>query len=441
MVKKIFWAAVAAYIVFLIMINAHEVPFSYVYGEKINLKLDLVIVLSFAAGMLAVFINNFISKSQQFFSKVISYPSNKKMKKLDSSFSEALKYFNSDNFVKAKEILTEYVKENTQNIDAYIYLSDIYLKEDRVVKAEETLKQASTSNKYDVRIMTKLADIYAQSKKYDKALKLLDEIIKKEDDKGIYLKKSYDIYITLKNYKKAADIKSELMRDDFYKGLEKEFLSTDYNLALTLVEEGKYGKANKLFNDIMAADKRFYGAYVSYAEALIKKGDQAEALTFLAESYENTKFPVFAKMIEDIYITQEKPQKALLFYQNQIDEIAIGARSSDATQSWMDYQALVTYALFVSLLFRLEMIDYAVETIENIVGTDDDKRLFHFFLAECFLKHDKFEAAAMQYHEYLKSRRLHPMLLKCSVCNTKYDEFKAQCDSCGTLNKINYYIK
>ena len=440
MLKKLFWIVVAIYLVFLVLINSQDIPFRYVYGESTPVKLDLIILISFAAGILSVFISNFISQLQNFFSEMMSYPETQKVKKLEGTLKEALKHIELENFAKAKELLVSYLKNETGNIDVYLHLAGIYLKENALDEAEDVLKRASIISKRNTKILNMLCDVYVQSKRFDKAINIYKEIMEKEEDKSLYQKKIYDVYVALKDYKTAYKIIKELSRDKFYRDYKSAFLLTKYNLALTYIKENNLNSAEDLLKEIIKEDSCFYSAYVSYSDVLIKKGDQKEAVEFLKESYDDTKFSYFAKLIEEIYLNEETPQKALLFYQNQLDKISLGATDSKGVEAWQDSQALILYALFINLLLKLEMIDYATEAVSDIVGTDDDKRVFHLFLAECQMRHGKFSDAAKQYQDFLKARRRNPIAFKCGNCGEEHEEFKAACTKCGAYNKINYFI-
>jgi predicted Zn-dependent protease len=440
MFKKIFWGVIGLSLVFLVFLNSHRVPFKYPFGEATDFKLDFIIVIAFAAGVLCVYLSGFISKSQDFFSGMLSYSTTKKKKQLDENFKEAVNCIELKNYKRAKELLDPYLKEEVGNIDAYLYLADIYLSESQTDNAEEVLKKASVVSKYDVKILSKLADVYIKSKKFDKAIKTYEDIKAKEENKAFYSKKIYDIYLILKDYKKAYKIQKELEKDKSYADFKGEFLTTKYNLALTLIKSKKFEEAEKILKSIVSDDRRFYGAYISLANTLYEKGEHDQAIEFLMESYDKTKFPFFAKLIERYSLKKEDPQQALLFYQKQIDKIEIGLSHTKGPQAWMDSQALILYALYINLLLKLEMIDYAIEAINYIVGTEDDKKIFHFFLAECYFRHNKFKDASEQYHTYLKGHSKQPIMLLCNECGAEYDDFQACCDACGTYNKINYYV-
>ena len=440
MLKKVFWGVIALYVVFLVLINSQSVPFNYIAGSSAQVKLDFIIVISFAAGILAVMISNFIGKSQIFFKDMLSYSANKKEKRLAASLCEAVEFIELGDDKKAKQILISYLKEKMDNVDAYLLITDIYLDEGSYVDAEEMLRDALVASKHDVTILNKLGDVYVESKKYNKAIKTFEELRQKEGGKDIYLKKIYDIYLLKNDFKNAFKSLKELIKNGSVKGLEPELLLVKYNYALTLIKEGDFDGAEKSFKRIIDKDKRFYSAYVSYAQMLVDKGDVDRAEKLLIDSYEETKFPYFAKMLERIALKNEEPDKALKFYRRQIDSIELGHSHAKGSQAWKDSQALVLYALYVNLLLKLEMIDYAIEAIDDVVGTEDDKMLFHLFLAKSFKRHRNFEAAVDQYSEFMRSRSLHPMKMKCYICGAEFDEFTPACSSCGTYNKINYFV-
>jgi tetratricopeptide (TPR) repeat protein len=431
MLKKIFWIVVAIYVIVLVLINSHEVTFFYMHGRPINLKLDLILIVSFATGILSILINNFIGRSQQFFSDLLSYTANKKKKKLQGNYEEAVNCIKLKDYKKAKFLLNNYLKEEINNLDAYVHLADIYLKEGAPDDAKEVLKKASVVSKGGVKILNKLCDVYIQSKKLDKAIKTLEEAREKSEDKSFYNKRIYETCIALKDFKKAYELQKQLEDDPAFSDLKEEFLITRYNLALDLIKEGDFGKAEKRLKSVIDDDKNFYGAYVDYAQALFKEGKTKEAVEFLTESYEQTKFPYFVKLIEYIHLAEENPQKALSFYQKLLEGIPQGKQSP---------QDIVIFALYINVLLKLEMIDFAIKAINDFIDTEVDKRIFHLFLAECYLRHNDYENSAKEFHEFLKARGLHPIAMRCKKCDAESYDFEPVCAKCGSYNTIDYKI-
>ena len=137
------------------------------------------------------------------------------------------------------------------------------------------------------------------------------------------------------------------------------------------------------------------------------------------------------KLIEYIHLAEENPQNALSFYQSLLEDIPHGKHTT---------QDIIIFALYINLLLKLEMIDFSIKAINDFIETEVDKRIFHLFLAECYLRHNDYENSAKEYHEFLKARGLHPITMRCKECNAEYYDFEPVCNKCGRYNTIDYHI-
>ncbi len=443
MLKKIFWIVVAVCVIFLVLINSHIVTFYYLNGRPLDLKLDLLLIVAFAAGILCMLISGFIGRSEEFFSNLSSYGRSRKRKKLEESYNEAISCIKLENHKRAKELLQGYLKEEINNIDAYLHLADIYIQGDELDDAKEVLKRAAVVSNNDVKILNRLCDVYLWLEKPHKAVKILEDIKESVQEKTLYNKKLFDIHFSENDYKKAYEVQKELEKDGSFNGLKSEFLITKYRLALEFIKADKFQQAERKLKSVIKSDKSFYSAYVDYAQALFKEKGANEAVDFLKSSYEETKSMVFAKLIEEIYLYEENPQEALSFYKSEIEKASREQKFPPVQSAPPELESenyLIIYALYISLLLKLEMIDYAIEAINDVMDICGGKKIFHLLIAECHLRHNDYEQSAKQYHEYLSSKSSHPVELRCGECQALYDDFTAECAGCGSYNTINYSI-
>lgn len=433
MIKKVYWiiVAVCVIVILLQLRDSHEVTFNYLPGKPIDLKFDLLFIVTFAAGMLSVLISGFISKSERFVSELTSYSSKKRIKKLDALFEEAKSCVEFANYARGKELLNSYLKEEINNIDAYMLLADLYITAEEYDSAKGVLKRASVVSKEDVKILSRLIEVYIKLGNKEKAVRILKEIRERSEDKSLYNKRIFDIYFSMEDYKNAYEYQKELEKDSNIEGLKEDFLINEFNLALLHQKENKAQESQKHLKSIIKKDKHFYGAYVEFANSLIAEGKKGEAIEFLKKAFDDVKFPYFAKMIENIYMSDDNPDLAIAFYQNEIE-----SNEKDLATP----QILAIYALCISFLLKLEMIDYAIEAVNEVIGTDKEQKIFHYFLAECYMRHKNYESASREYSEYLSSRITHPVAFKCDECDTEHDDFDVVCTRCGNYNTINYNI-
>ena len=119
----------------------------------------------------------------------------------------------------------------------------------------------------------------------------------------------------------------------------------------------------------MKTDKDFSAAYLTLAEAYVGEGKMNEAEEMLAKGYEETASLVFLARLEDLFITIGEPGAIIDLYQKEIQK---------------DRSDLRLQFFLAKLYFRLEMLDYAFDTINSMDTTAFDYPELHVLLGSVY---------------------------------------------------------
>jgi tetratricopeptide (TPR) repeat protein len=185
-------------------------------------------------------------------------------------------------------------------------------------------------------------------------LRYLDNILEIDEENPKALYKKRDIYERTKNWEALLETQYKILKSGIpeydKQNEQKNLLGYKYELGRHYLEKGELEKAIKTLKAVIKTDKDFISAYLALAESYISNDNNKEAEKLLIEGYEATSSLVFLVRLEDFFITTGEPGRIIDLYQK-----AIQTNPNDQKLRFF----------LAKLYFRLEMIDYAIETVTS----------------------------------------------------------------------------
>ena len=191
--------------------------------------------------------------------------------------------------------LRQAVDLDTENIDAYLKLGDMFREKGMVDKAiqihrELTLRKG-VSNELLVEIKKSMALDYIDAEAYEHAIEIVMPMIKDSDNRAWAEDRLLDLYISVKKWKDA---------DSLYKSVLKKRNIVDKSRAagikvmigLELAEKQEFHKARLAYKDALALDNNNPLPYLYISDSYIKEKRTEDGLQFLKKLCENA--PKFA---------------------------------------------------------------------------------------------------------------------------------------------------
>lgn len=230
----------------------------------------------------------------------------KKAKPAEKIYIEGLKALVSGEDRIAFQEFRKVVDLDTNNIDAYLKLGDLFRKRKRVDRALQIHKQLLLRHNLTFEskkeIKKAIASDYIESKDYNQACAVLEDLLKSDEKDFWVLSKLLAEYEKKEDWEKAFHLREKFFKD------KKE--KSQKILALYKVFMGKK----------LASEKEFHKARISYKEALHKDVGCVPALIFLGDAYYEEKrveeaISSWKKLLEiapkSSYLVFEKLEKAL----------------------------------------------------------------------------------------------------------------------------------
>lgn len=195
-----------------------------------------------------------------------------------------------------------------------------------------------------------------------------------------------------------------------------------FERGVELLDEERYGEAIGIFEAILATSADFRPAHIMLGEAMAASGEPEAALSIWRRAWQETGSPIFLQRIEDHFIEREQPLEAIETLHGIISEAE---------------NDLLPRLFLGKLYARLEMHDEALRILGSIRDRVHESPALLFLIGRLHERRGEEVQARMVFRHGLEQSRLAADLYQCSMCNQKYGQWHARCQSCQVWDTID----
>jgi lipopolysaccharide biosynthesis regulator YciM len=347
----------------------------------------------------------------------------KKEAKLLDSYAKGLEAFYASRYEEAADLFTSVLEYDQGNLNSLLRLGDIYFIEKEYNRSEEYYLKAKEVKPKSIEVLLSLEKVAEAQEKWQEAVMYLDSILDIDSENRSILCRKREIHENKGKWEEVMEIQNKILKCKLSKEEEEEeskkLLGYKYEMGRSSLEEGAVDKAIKILKGVIKADRNFVAAYITLADAYLKDGNEKEAQTTLIKGYEETASIVFLVRLEDHFIGKGEPGSIIEIYQKAVQK---------------DQKDLQLQFFLAKLYYRLEMIDYALETINGIDPSAVDTPDFHALVGNVYERRSEYEKAADEFRKALKVDE--PMVIPycCSHCNYNSQSWTGRCPECRKWN-------
>jgi uncharacterized protein HemY len=384
-----------------------------------------LILLSCAIGAISMLGFVAVRDARRYFESLQIHRQQKKDLKQRETYSKGLDAFFASRYDEAEELLSRIIADDPANIDALLRSGDIAFNRGNFAKAKDFYLKAKEGRPHSVEALLSLVKVFESEKNWQGAVRYLDNILEIDEENPSALFRKRQIHEITKNWEALLDTqnkiikgeKSEEKRQDEYKNLT----GYKYELGRDYLEKDDFEMAIKTLKAIIKQDKDFIAAYLALAETYIRNNDSEDAEKLLIEGYEATSAVIFLVRLEDFFIAVGEPGRIIDIYQKAIQD-----RPGDQNLQFF----------LAKLYFRLEMIDYALETATGIDTVASDYSDIHILLGGIYERRSQHDKAAEEFRKALSFKR--PLLVPygCIECGHISKEWLGRCPECYNWNTL-----
>ncbi len=412
-------------LIFLALLNKGLVELTVWNGLSYQIPVIALILISAATGMLSMFIVVALRDTRRYINSWQMQRRQKKAAKMQNLYSKGLDAFFAGRHEEAEDLFTRVIEDEPAHTDALLRLGDIFFSREEFIRAKDFYLRAKEIKPKNIEILLSLQKVSEALQKWEEAIKYIDKIIEIDNENTNILYRKREIYERNSEWEEVMDVqqkilKSRLSEEDQQKE-NRNLLGYKYELGRYLFRTGAVERAIKTLKAVLKTDKDFIAAYPALAEIYIREGNAKEAGEILLSGYKATSSMVILVRLEEHYIAEGEPGAIIDLYQKSIQ------------QSPGDLKLQLFLA---KLYYRLEMIDHAFETMNNIDTSAFDFPHLHTLFGSIYERRSEYEKAIDEFKRALKVEK--PLLVPfcCSRCGYTSRDWTGRCPECKSWNTL-----
>jgi lipopolysaccharide biosynthesis regulator YciM len=321
------------------------------------------------------------------------------------------------------------VTEDTENVDAYLKLGDLFRKRGQLDKAlqvhNELTLRYGLSEEVRLEVLKSLAEDYLLAKDWEKAVSILNDILK-SDNRNLWAKrKLLACQEEISSWEEALRIREELSKDRLEKEKNYPILALyKVHQGNELASRGEYHRARLLYKEALHYDEKCVPAYIHLGEAYISDRRPEEAIVY------------WKKLLEIV------PQHGYLIY-DRLEEVLfeLGSYNEMAEiydrllkDNPKDIKALHALATIYEKMGRLEQ---AKQSYKRILEIDSNYLPAQLSLIKIYQETSQLSKAKNCLEELSARQGKKGELFVCSKCGHKSEEPLWRCPDCKEWNSFN----
>jgi len=412
---------VIGFFLWLSYLNPLDVEFHF-FGKTFETELSILMISSFVLGAMLVFIGTLTRDAKRAVEGYLKSRQKRQEESLKEELNKGMDVFLRGDLAKAKTHFMEVLKRDPTQIDLYLRLSEIALQEGKDQDALHWLGRAELIDMKNINILLRQAGVYQRMKRFDEAIRVLNRAIGLDETNLKALKTLRQIYLDSRRWEEAIRIQRSLLKSTKGKQAEEEetlfYLGLKFERARDLLSRGgeqNLENALKEAKEIIRERKTFQPGFVLLGDIYLQMGKWGTAGNVWGKSFTRFKSIVFILRLEELYLSREDPSTLLRIYQRVLKH---------NPENW------VLAFFYAKLCLRLEMLDEALEEINEISLRVKDLPALHRLLAEIYLHKKDFGRAAQEFEKTFELSGTSYLSFFCTTCERESKEWIAYCPQC-----------
>ncbi len=356
---------------------------------------------------------------------------NRKYRHLLKDFRD---FFWRKDYSEAQSANIKALKIKSEAPEALLNSAEMYLNSGDTKMGIQILEKIHRLVPEDLETVNKLLQIYNENKYFGEALQLAKDVQEQQKDNLGIIFSLRDIYINLGDWDKARELQEDIIKrirklsknSVQYFDIKKEehkLSLIKYELGLKNAGLSNDSEAVRYLTESISGYPEFLPGYYKLGDLYKTMGETKKATDILKTGLSKKISYPLCRKLEDIYITEGKPNDAIKFFTELFNKNS-------------ENEVLVIY--LSRLFLRLEMPDRAKEYIDKLSVMNKDslylQKLLSFYNIQ-ELPNFKSELKESLRKQLLKSEYI------CSVCGFTVDKFIAVCPNCKKDNVFELKIQ
>jgi tetratricopeptide (TPR) repeat protein len=348
---------------------------------------------------------------------------------LDATFRRAVDFQLDGQPAKAAAELESFLAGRPEDFAGLMRYGDVLRALGRVDEAIEVHRRASNLFPHAVTLLYQLAEDYVAQGDAEVAREIEGRIVRDFPGLGLeVLKRRRAEALSRLDWAEAARLHDRVAQILNESGdaatLARETSlaqGLDYQRGVLLLEQDRPAEGAATFRRLLEHEPRFIPARIMLGEAELLAGREETAVAAWREGYLETGSPVFLHRIEDHFIDEEEPVRAIETLRG-----LIAAADND----------LLPRFYLGRLYHRLEMPEEALKVLASVEDRIRSSPTFHYLLGRIHERRGDLAKATDAYRACLKQLEAGAAEYTCRICRTRSADWRDYCSHCGSWNSV-----
>ena len=349
---------------------------------------------------------------------------------LDYRFRRAVDFEVDGQWAKAAAELEVLLTERPDDFASLLLYGEVLRLGGRAEEALEAHRRASTLDPQSIALLYHLADDYEAAGEAEVGREIRNRILRDFSDHGLQvMRRRRDTAMAAEDWDgawrwheriEATQAEStDSMAAEYEAGVSR---GLTYQRGLALLERERAEEAARIFRQLLEAEPLFVPAGIMLGEAELMLDNEEGAIEEWRKGFRISGSPVFLKRLEDHFIENEEPARAIETLRSLI------------AQSEND---LVLRFFLGRLYYRLEMHEKALEVLEGLGERLDSVPIYHYLMGRLCQRRNDPRGAMARYLTCLHRMGVANASFVCHRCEARLPDWRDRCPSCGRWNSVD----
>jgi lipopolysaccharide biosynthesis regulator YciM len=424
------WVGYAYIHNYAIMGNEVELLNFWNHANSIRVKVSTLLICVFLLG----FILNLLYTATMEFRRLIrgfsASVATRAGKRLSNQLEEAREFLAHDLQRQARQVLEDLLTECSDHAAASLLMGEVLVKLGEYDQAVTHLDACCLTHPENVEFQYLLAEVLIAAHNIDRAVIILKRLAGDYPKYALRaLRKLRGLHVENGCWDDAMDVQKRIVSrfaDDMNPAEHSYSTGFLYQIGMDKVEADQFKEAAQIFQQVIKEDHSFVPAYLSLGRCMILQDQESQGIEIWLEGFRATGEGTMLQEVEDYFIQSGKPEDGLAVLRRvaAISEFAVTAKF-----------------FLGKMLYRLEILDDALDIFQEVRSQIVDSPILYFFIAKIHARRGRIEQAVNEYRQLLRNTGVLKMRFECSLCGHKTADYVDRCEPCGSWNSSRFLLK
>ncbi|HET7318260.1 MAG TPA: tetratricopeptide repeat protein [Nitrospirota bacterium] len=399
-------------------------------SKSFEISKSTVLILSLAIGAGLVFLVYLTRDLRRFLRGLSVQREQKKRMKVQELYTKGLNAMLAKRNAEAANYFQKVLAVDPNHVDTLLRLGICKLRDKMPQEAILVHQKALGFAPNNQEVLFALAADYEETKRFDDALEMYKRILNRDSSNLTAIIRMRDLYQRLSQWEELYETQSKLVANPLTPSEmeieHRKLVGLKYEFGRSLLEAGDLERAKKIFRGVIKLDKDFIPAYLGLGEVYFEESKASEAAELWEKAYKMTSSTLLLHRLEDLYLRQGEPGKAIELYMKAVN--------------WNPQDVRLKFFLG-KLYYRLEMVDEAFDILSTVDWGDKEFPDVHKLLGNIYLRRGSLGLAASEFKKALGFKKQIIIPYTCSNCDLRTKDWSGRCPNCGKWNTFGVNLE